>query len=229
MRVMVLGPTGAVGSELVRCSVDDPRIESVLAISRRSLSAEHPKLRVIVHSDFLDFRSLHADFAEIDACFCALGVSQVTVRDPARYREITHDYVLALARVLRASNDRAHFLFVSGREIDEKSRRLYVRVKAETERDLRLLFADDLVVFRPGYIHPLRPRATPVWQDRWLGPFVFLRPLLPGHVTDTVEVASAMIHYALSTTRPKVVDNRGISAAAQQYALLRTAHGRPQK
>jgi uncharacterized protein YbjT (DUF2867 family) len=226
MRVVILGPTGAVGSELVRSCLDDPRIESVLAVSRRSLPVQHAKLRVILHRDFLDFSPLQADFAEIDVCFCALGVSRVTVRDAARYREITHDYVLAAARVLRASSGRAVFHFVSGREIDEQSRRLYVRVKAETERDLRLLFEDDLVVFRPGYIHPIRPRDAPVWQDRWLGPFVFVRPLLPAHVTDTVEVASAMIHHALSQTGPKVVDNRGIRAAAQRYATVLAALGR---
>lgn len=217
IRVMVMGPTGAAGSEIVRQCTEDPRIATVLAVSRRALDVSDPKVAVAILEDFADFSPLADRFRDVDACFCALGVSSVTVRDPALYRRITFDYVLAGARVLARENPGARFCFVSAREADQDSRRMHVRVKGETEDALRGLLGDRLTVFRPGYIHPVRPRPTPGWQDTLFGPFVFLRPLLPGFVTDTVELARAVIHAGLFGSESPVLDNRRIGETAARY------------
>lgn len=221
MRVIVLGATGAAGSEIVRQCSADPRVESILAVSRRPLEQSNPKLRVVLHRDFGDFGPIEGELGGIDVCFCALGISQVQEPNPARYRQITHDYVLNAARALDRKSPGVRFLFISGREIDPNSRRLYVRVKAETEADLRALFGERLVVFRPGYIHPVHKRNERVWQDTVFGPFMFLRPLLPEHVTDTREVARAMLHSALTQPGPSIFDNRSIHVAALEYEQRR--------
>ena len=48
LRVMVTGPTGAVGSEVLRQCLADPEVASVLAVSRRPLDLWHEKLRTVL-------------------------------------------------------------------------------------------------------------------------------------------------------------------------------------
>jgi nucleoside-diphosphate-sugar epimerase len=55
MKVMVTGGTGLVGSNILKKCIDDPRITSVLALSRRELPAEltdNEKVKVIISKDF---------------------------------------------------------------------------------------------------------------------------------------------------------------------------------
>lgn len=224
-RVMVLGPTGAAGSEIVRHCLDDARVDRLLAVSRRPLSVTHTKLSVVILEDFDDFSPLARAASDVDVCFCALGVSSVNVRDEVRYRTITHDYVLAAARTLDGANPKARFCHVSARETDRRSRRMHVRIKGETEDSLRALLGERLIVFRPGYIHPVVPRPTPQWQDILFGPLMFLRPLFPGLVTDTVELARAVVHGGLFAPARDVYDNRGIHAAARDYARASRGSG----
>lgn len=99
-RVLILGATGAVGSELVRQCVADERIEHIVALTRRPLQESHAKLSVIVREDFLDYSDLGDELSEIDICYCALGISQVQMPDPTQYTLITRDYVVAAAAAL---------------------------------------------------------------------------------------------------------------------------------
>jgi hypothetical protein len=55
---MVMGSTGAAGSEIVRQCLRDPRIVSVLALSRRPFEVTDVKLRVMQHRDFSTFLRL---------------------------------------------------------------------------------------------------------------------------------------------------------------------------
>ena len=209
-RVLVMGATGAVGAELVRQCILDERIESVVALARRPLKEAHPKLKVIVHDDFLNYTELTEELSEIDICYCALGVSQVQVSDPKQYTLITLDYVVAAAKALKSANPEARFCFVSGAGTDasERSSTLWRRVKGQAENRLREVYEDQLCVFRPAYIHPLRPREKAQWQDKIWSMFYHLKPIMPQLVTDTVEVARAMINVSLADEMPKVVHNR---------------------
>jgi uncharacterized protein YbjT (DUF2867 family) len=222
---VVLGATGAIGSELVRQCLLDGRFSTVTAVTRRAVDGADARLRVHVHRDFLDFAPLVDELAAARACFCALGVSSVSVRDPEQYRRVTLEIPLRFARALAAASPAARLHFVSSRETDPRSRRRHVRVKGETEAALREVLGDRLVAYRPGYVHPVTPRAVRAWQDYVLGPFVFLRPLLPGLVTDTVELAHAMIHGAFDPKTEATVDNRGIAARALAYARHERARG----
>lgn len=58
MKVIVTGVTGLVGSTILRQCIKDPRITSVVALSRRKLPAEisgDKKVTIIIHEDFSQY------------------------------------------------------------------------------------------------------------------------------------------------------------------------------
>ena len=55
----------------------------VRALVRRSTGVQHPKLREIVHADYLDYSAVAGEFAGVDACYFCLGVSVSQVPDEA--------------------------------------------------------------------------------------------------------------------------------------------------
>jgi len=216
MRVLVMGATGAVGSEVVRQCVQDSRIERVVALTRRPITEKHPKLSELLHEDFFDYSTLLEEFSEIDICCCALGVSQVQVRDPQLYATITRDYVVNAALALKQANPEIVFVFVSGAGADatERSSVLWRKVKGETENRLREVLHDQLIVLRPAYIYPIRPRENAPWQERIWSPFYRLKKFMPRFVTDTVEVARAMVNASVADERPGMVGNLDLAGWA---------------
>lgn len=48
-------PVGNIGSGVLEACLRDPNVTSIVALSRRSLKVEDPKLRVIIHEDFSSY------------------------------------------------------------------------------------------------------------------------------------------------------------------------------
>ena len=51
----------------------------VRAVVRRSTGVRDPKLREIIHDDYLDYSAIADAFAGVDACFFCLGISVTQV------------------------------------------------------------------------------------------------------------------------------------------------------
>lgn len=223
MTVLVLGSTGVVGDALIREALPDARIGRVLAVTRRPLRMEHGKLHPVMHKDFTNFAALEPVLASADVVLCALGISWYQTGGEAPYRQITHDYVMACARTAAVANPAVRFCFVSGHGASATSSQPWARIKAETEQDLGATFGARLTVFRPGYIYPVYGRQTPYWGDAVMRPFMRLRRMLTRWITDSGEVARAMLHAATGGSVPSPADNRTIIAAAAAYAAARDA------
>jgi uncharacterized protein YbjT (DUF2867 family) len=223
LRVLVLGPTGVVGDAIVREALEDGRIRSVVAVSRRPLKHAHPKLDTAILQDFGDFEPLRQRLASIDFVLCALGISWYQASDEAQYRRITHDYVMACARVAAVANASMHFCFVSGHGATATGSQAWARIKAETEHDLHAVFGSRLTVFRPGYIYPSFGRNTPYWGDTIMKPLMPFRGTLSRWITDSREVAQAVLHCGTGGAVPSPAGNREIAAAAAAYDVARTA------
>jgi len=223
----VLGATGVVGDALVREAVRDPRIDSIAAVARRPLAHTDPRLQTIRHIDFTDFRPLETVLAGTDAVLCALGLSWYQAAGEAQYRLITHDYVLACARAAAAASGAVRFCFVSGHGAALQASQAWARIKAETEQDLEALFGSRLHVFRPGYIHPAFGRETPYWGDTLMRPFMPFRSAMSRWITDSQEVARAVLQAATGGHVPSPASNRDIIAAAAAYAAARSSPSAP--
>ncbi len=223
MQALVLGSTGVVGDAIVREALQDGRIGSVVAVARRPLKHQHPRLTVVIHEDFNDFTPLAARLRESDVVLCALGISWYQASGEPQYRQITHDYVLACARAAAVANPALRFCFVSGHGASAAGSQAWARIKAETESDLEALFGARLTVFRPGYISPVDGRENPYWGDTIMRPFMPFRSVMTRWITDSREVARAVLYAATGGSVPSPADNRAIVAAAAAYQSARGA------
>ena len=223
MRALVLGPTGVVGDAIVREGLVDPRIGSILAVSRRPLTHAHPRLETTILKDFSNFQPLSRDLATVDFVLCALGISWYQSAGEAQHRLITHDYVMACARVAAVANPSMHFCFVSAHGASATGSLAWARIKAETEHDLAAVFGSRLTVFRPGYIYPAFGRRTPYWGDTIMKPLMPFRSTFAKWITDSGEVARAVLHCGTGGAVRSPADNQAIGAAAAEYVAARAA------
>ncbi len=219
----MLGPTGVVGDAIVREGLEDPRIASILAVSRRPLPYSDPKLETAILGDFSDFERLRPALATVDCVLCALGISWYQTSGEAQYRLITHDYVMACARVASIANAAMRFCFVSGHGASATGSQAWARIKAETEHDLEAVFGSRLTVVRPGYIYPAFGRRAPYWGDTLMRPLMPFRSMLSWWITDSRDVARAVLHCGTGGKLPSPAANREIAVAAAAYVTARAA------
>lgn len=95
-------------------------------------------------------------WAAMDRGYCCLGTTIRAAGSEPAFRAVDHDAVLAFARALRRGGT-PEFRVVSSVGADPEARSFYLRVKGETERELRALGFPRLLIFRPGLLRG--PRA----------------------------------------------------------------------
>lgn len=202
---------------LLEC-LADPRVQSVLAISRSPSGRTHPKLREVIRADFFAYDDLQADFATTDACFFCLGVSSVGMSEAA-YTRLTYDLTLAAARAMVAVNPRLTFCYVSGAgtESSEQGRSMWARVKGRTENALFALPFKAAFMFRPGFIQPVKGvRSKTRWYQAIYTVAAPLSPVLqrlfPQVSTTTARLGRALIHVAAVGYSKPILYSRDINA-----------------
>jgi uncharacterized protein YbjT (DUF2867 family) len=217
MKVILFGATGMVGQGVLRECLLDSEIESVLAVGRSPTGQRHPKLREILHDNFLEYSAVESQWAGYDACFFCLGVSSVGMSEE-RYRHLTHDITLAAATTLARLNPQMVFVYVTGRGTDStgQGRLMWARVKGKTENDLLKLPFKAAYMFRPAAIQPLHGvRSKTAWYQAI---YVAAAPLLsllnrlaPKYMTTTEQVGRAMIKVAKDGYPGAVLESEDIN------------------
>jgi uncharacterized protein YbjT (DUF2867 family) len=215
LRVAVFGATGTAGSAVLRECLSDPRVTEVVAVARRRTNVGATGLKEVICSNFLDMEIISEHLVGLDVCFYCLGVSQARVRDPAKYREITHDYTLVAARAIlkQSSTCVFHFLTGVGSDPSGRSRMMWARVKGETEIALTGVGLGGVVCWRPGWIHQFHPSGGR--RGAWLFHSLFRR--FPGMAVSAVEFGRAMLQATFEGMTDGVVENREIVTLAGRY------------
>jgi uncharacterized protein YbjT (DUF2867 family) len=201
---------------LLEC-LADPRVESVVSISRSPTGRTHPKLREVIRADFFSYDDLRADFAAADACFFCLGVSSVGMSE-AEYTRLTYDLTLPAARAMAAVNPRLTFCYVSGLGTDssEQGRTMWGRVKGRTENALLALPFKAAFMFRPGFIQPVKGvRSKTRWYQAMytvVGPLSsVVQRLFPQVSTTTANFGRALIQVAAAGYSERILYSRDIN------------------
>lgn len=217
MKLLVFGATGTAGSGVLQACLSAACVEEVRAVTRRPLPIANNKLRVFVHSDYLDYSAVREAFADLDACLFCLGISVTQTSGEAEYRQITHGFAIAAAEALKLHSPTAIFHFISGQSASLDSRFMWARVKAETERDLMAL--TDAVCWRPAYINgessasgPNRPRLVQALRPI----FRLLKPIRSMYV-ESQDIGWAMLQATIEGVRGRVIQNAEIREIASRY------------
>ncbi|KAL8736129.1 MAG: hypothetical protein Q9181_002519 [Wetmoreana brouardii] len=167
MKVILTGTTGFIGSQVLRFALLHPAITAIVALSRRSLPINHPKLTVIIQNDFLGYSNTILEAcAGAEACIWSLGVA----RSPSAEsnRRINLDYTIVAAETFAnqlapqlAEGKDFRFVYLSGMLTErDQARKLWFMsesrmIRGEVENKLMDLQKKDqgrLVTYvaRPG-------------------------------------------------------------------------------
>lgn len=196
MKVMLVGATGLVGTQVLQLLLDDPRCQTVVAPTRRPLALADAHLL----NPVVDFAQLPeaADWWAVDAVICALGTTLKQAGSREAFAQVDHQYPLQVARLARA-HGAAAFVLNSAKGADPDSRFFYNRVKGVLEQDLRGLGYPSLTLARPGLIGGRRVVHR---RGEMLASAVLraLRPALPRgwRINPAENIAASMVEAALN-------------------------------
>jgi uncharacterized protein YbjT (DUF2867 family) len=143
------GGSGLVGGSLLTKILDDEFFSSVLAVGRRPLALENPKLT----QASIDFAKLEipSDSPAPDLLFSCLGSTMKKAGSKEAFRAVDYDAVLAFAKAGRARGARA-FLHVSSIGASPRAFSFYAKVKGEIENAVADLGYESVYAFRPSFI-----------------------------------------------------------------------------
>lgn len=215
LKVIITGSTGMVGEGVLFECLKHPRVESVLVINRRSCGVKHEKLTEIIHNNFLNISPIKDGLSGYNACYFCLGVSSMGMKE-TKYRQITYDLTMHVAKTLHAMNPEMVFTYVSGKGTDStaKGRIMWARVKGRTENDLLNLF-NKVYMFRPGYIQPTRGLKNTYKIYKVLAPFYPIwKTFFPNYVCTLQDIGLAMINCTINGYEKPLLENTDIAKAA---------------
>jgi uncharacterized protein YbjT (DUF2867 family) len=154
---IVAGATGLIGNELVKYLLDDPYYGRVVALVRKKIQLEHPKLIQTI-TDYEDLEPvIKGDLAGSDL-FCSLGTTIKKAKSKEQFRKVDLEYPMKLGR-LAAAYKAANFLIVSAMGANAESNIFYSQVKGQVEEGLVQLQLPSLHIFRPSLLLGNRTEA----------------------------------------------------------------------
>ena len=195
MKLLLVGATGLVGQQVLSQALDDPRVHTLVTPIRRPLTMTHDKLVApIVRFDDLP---ADAEWWQADAAICTLGTTIKKAGSREKFREVDHDYPLAVARLARMHGTPS-FAIVSAMGANPNSPFFYSRVKGELEADLTALLFPSLTLVRPALIGGHRKERRPAEQMA-MKVLQLLNPLIPKslRVNAGATIAQALLNAAL--------------------------------
>jgi hypothetical protein len=215
--VIVTGATGNLGEEVLHSCLADPRFEHVTALARRDINITNPKLSVVKVKDFNDLSGVEDQLKDHHVCYWCLGISTSKVKNEQEYRVITYDYAMTAATTLKRLNPDIQFHFVSGEGVDPTTKKmlLFARVKGETEVALAKLGLSKLVIWRPGWIQPLRAKDNSIGEKMLNGIGSVVSAIAPNIKTDGVECSKAFFYATFNDLEKSLFQNKDIKALAK--------------
>jgi uncharacterized protein YbjT (DUF2867 family) len=149
--IILLGATGAAGSEALKTLLKNPHAEKITLLGRRDIP-EMPADRVVQHK--VDIFT-PASYAELvnghQAAICTLGVGQPSKVSKEEFEKIDKLAVIDFAKACKAAGVQ-HFELLASVGIDPKSSTYYLRIKGELVEALKTLDFERLSIFKPSMI-----------------------------------------------------------------------------
>lgn len=201
-KAILLGASGAIGSSLLQQLLNDSNYTEVLALVRKDLNLEHPKLKQLV----LNFDELNKYAAEItgDVVFCCLGTTKSQTPDQTQYRKIDYQYPLDVAWIAQTNGAESYHL-ISSIGANKNSSVFYPRTKGEVESDLKAVPFQSIHIYRPSLLEGERKNPRLI-ENISIALMHLINPLLSGswkkyRSIKVSAVAKAMVRQSLTDQR----------------------------
>ncbi len=146
---LVIGATGATGTELVQQLMDDNQYTSVIVFSRRPLLVTNAKLTT--HIVDFDNPQAWAHLVKGDVLFSALATTLKQAGSQKEQYKIDYTYQYQTAATA-AANGVGKYVLVSAMGANAKSWLFYQRIKGALDNAASALPFKQIHIFRPGFL-----------------------------------------------------------------------------
>ena len=130
---LIAGHSGLVGGELLQLLLNSDKYNKVIAVGRREIDVQHPKLT----QQIVDFNKLEID-GKVDDIFCCLGTTIKKAGSQEKFRLVDYQYPINLGLAGLKAGASA-YLLVSAHGASANSSIFYSRVKGEVEEGIQSL------------------------------------------------------------------------------------------
>lgn len=194
---LIAGATGLIGKELLQFLLNGNEYDKVIAIVRRSVEIDHPKLdeRIVNFNQLEQSKELFT----ADDVFCCLGTTIKKAKTKEAMWKIDVEYPVSIA-TLASSEGAKKFLLVSSMNADPESAIFYPRMKGKLEEEIKQIPFETTAIFRPSLLLGEREEfrfgektAAAIFSKL---PFLFAGPLRKYKAIEGRTVASAMYRVA---------------------------------
>ena len=209
--VLIAGASGMVGNIILDHCLASSKINKVTSLVRKESNTTHPKLKEVIIEDFTEYTNHRDLFKNIDSAFFCIGVYTGSVSDKL-FKEITVDYAVSFAKVLKENSPNAKLCLLSGAGADrtEKSKTSFALYKGMAENQINKLGLE-FYTFRPGYIYPVEPRKEPnLMYSIMRSLYPILRNLGGNFSIKSTELGKVMFEIGLNGTDKKILENKDL-------------------
>ncbi|MCH7831032.1 MAG: hypothetical protein IIB75_10810 [Proteobacteria bacterium] len=166
--IAIFGASGTAGDGILKAALASPDIEKIHVITRRSTARMEAgmtsgKLKLTLHTDYLDYAAITEQIAAVDAVYWAIGTSTFGV-DEKTYGMIHVDFPMQFVAAWSSVSEKPNisFHYISSSDISADSSAMWAREKVRAENSL-FEFAEGsnlrVIAYRPDYIGPTKEEA----------------------------------------------------------------------
>jgi len=198
MKALLIGATGATGTDLLEKLLNDTTFDEVAVFVRKPIAVTNDKLKVHV-IDF-DQPEEWKYLVKGDVAFSCLGTTLKAAGSKEAQRKVDYDYQYNFAKAAKENNV-AHFILVSSYGANSKSTIFYSRIKGELEDAVKALQFHKTTIFNPGMLQRKNTdRSGEVVMEKVLH-FINMLGLFRKHKPLSTDVlAQAMINASKNQT-----------------------------
>jgi uncharacterized protein YbjT (DUF2867 family) len=221
---MVFGATGSVGDGLLKAAMEDPGVEKVYVVTRRSseridAGVAAGKVEMLLHEDFTDYSAMPDILAEVNTVLWGLGTTSLGVDDDT-YTRIHVDFPVAFVKAWLAARNSGpmSFHYITGMGTDRQGEQRWAREKGRAEYEVaELARGGDLRTFgyRSAFVRPTSERAGAL-------DYFAETALRPGNLVITArDLGHAMLEISARASELEngtLIDNADSIAYAEAYA-----------
>jgi len=146
---LIIGATGLVGGHCLNELLASPAYDKVIALTRRALNVNSPKLHNVVTA--FDDQDALLRQVQCDDVFCAIGTTIAKAGSQEAFKQVDLIIPAMIARLAHVKGAR-RFILVSSLGANAGSLVFYNKVKGQLEETLKQQGYQSLIIFRPSIL-----------------------------------------------------------------------------